>query len=62
MGVLLITVVSLNKQLHKIRDVIKVTIPLIDAILAGIDKLYNDYFSRNDLILSIITHPQFRMR
>ena len=62
MGVLLPTVVSLKKQLHKIRDVVKVTIPLTDAILAGIDKRYNDYFSRSDLILSSITHPQFRMR
>lgn len=62
MGILLPTIVSLKKQLIKLREVVKITTPLVDALLAGIQTRYAACMNRDDLILASVTHPQFRLR
>ena len=39
----------------------KLTYPLVDAILAGLVTRFAEYSEREDLILASITLPQFRM-
>ena len=62
MGILLPTIVSLKKQLLKTRENLKLASPLVDALLTGVEKRFSGYLGRNDLILSSLTHPQFRLR
>ena len=36
--------------------------PLVDALLTCIEKRFDGYFARDDLILASITHPEFHLR
>ena len=45
-----------------IKPTLKLAISLADAVLAGLNKRFQGYDTRHDLILAIVTLPQFRMR
>ena len=62
MGILLPSLVSLKRQLRFVREGQKLASPLVDALLTGIEKRFDGYFARDDLILACITHPEFRLR
>ena len=55
MGILLSSLVSLKRQLRLVREGLKLAFPLVDALLTGIEKRFNGYFARDDLILASIT-------
>lgn len=61
-GYLLPTLTSLRTKLLGIKPTLKLAIPLADAVLAGLNKRFQDYDTRHDLILASVTLPQFRMR
>ena len=62
MGILLPSLVILKRQLRLVREGLKLASPLVDAVLTGIEKRFDEYFARDDLILASITHPEFRLR
>ena len=59
MGILLPSLVSLKRQLRLVREGLKLASPLVDALLTGIEKRFDEYFARDDLILASIIHPEF---
>ena len=61
-GILLPTLVSLKKQLLKAHQGLKLALPLVDALLRGIETRFQGYFDRKDLILASLTHPLFKLR
>ncbi len=61
-GILLPTIVSLKKQLLKLREGLKMAAPLVDALLNGIETRFDGYVDREHLVLASITHPQFKLR
>lgn len=62
MGILLPTIICLKKKLSAIKQSAKHVVPLIDALLQGIDDRFAHLLKREDLILASIVHPQFRLR
>jgi hypothetical protein len=38
------------------------TVPLVDAVLTGLDARFKDYDTRNELIIASVTLPQFRLK
>ena len=61
-GYLLSTLVSLQNQLRTLRPTQKCATPLVDAVLAGVDKRFSGYFDTTDLIVASVTLPQFKLR
>jgi hypothetical protein len=61
-GYLLPTLASLRTKLTGIKPTLKLTVPLINAVLSGLDARFQGYDIRHDLIIASVTLPQFRMR
>jgi hypothetical protein len=61
-GYLLPTLTSLRTKLLGIKPTLKLAIPLVEAVLAGLNKRFKDYDIRHNLILASVTLPQFRLR
>jgi hypothetical protein len=61
-GYLLPTLASLRAQLTGIKPTLKLTVPLINVVLSGLDARFQGYDIRRNLIIARVTLPQFRMR
>lgn len=56
MGILLPTIICLKKKLFKVRQSVKLVVPLVDALLKGIEARFDNLLQRKDFILaSIVT-------
>jgi len=62
MGILIPTIICLKKKLSEVRQSVKLVVPVVDALLKGIDSRFDNLLQREDLILASIVHPQFRLR
>ncbi|XP_071573305.1 uncharacterized protein [Temnothorax nylanderi] len=62
MGILIPTIICLKKKLSEVRQSVKLVVPLVDALLKGIEARFDNLLQREDLILDSIVHPQFRLR
>ena len=62
MGILIPTIVCLKKKLSEVMQSVTLVIPLVDALLKGIAKRFDNLLQREELILASIVHPQFRLR
>jgi len=61
-GFLLLTLTSLECKLRALKPSVKLTVPLIDAILSDLDTRFAGYSDRSELIIASVTLPQFRLR
>lgn len=61
-GFLLPTLMSLRTKLLTVKPTLKLAAPLLTAVLSGLDKRFQGYDERHDLIIASVTLPQFRMR
>ena len=61
-GFLLPTVTSLKCKLRALKPTVKLTGPLIDAILSALGTRFAAYSDRSELIIASMTLPQFRLR
>ena len=62
MGVLLPTVSSLRICLYDMKPMLKHAAPLATALIDGINKCFESYDIREDLIKASVVHPQFKTR
>lgn len=62
MGILIPTIICLKKKLSEVRQSVKLVVPLVDALLKGVEARFDNLLQREDLILASIVHPQFRLR
>jgi len=61
-GFLLPTLTSLECKLRALKPTVKLTGPLIDAILSALDTRFAGYSDRSELIIASVTLPQFKLR
>jgi len=61
-GFLLPTLISLECKLRALKPSVKLTGPLIDAILSALGTRFAGYSDRSELIIASVTLPQFRLR
>ena len=54
--------VSRRNRLQSLKPGLKHAIPLVEALLTGIDRRFYGYSERYDLILASATLPQFKLR
>jgi hypothetical protein len=62
MGNLLPALSSLTKKLKETRKDLKIAVPLVDALLKGLQQRFDGYSSKENLILASITIPAHRLR
>lgn len=61
-GFLLPTLASLEFKLSALKPSVKLTVPLIDAILEALKTRFAGYNERSELIIASMTLPQFKLR
>ena len=61
-GFLLPTLISVRSKLQNVQGGVKFTVPLVRAVLRGIEKRFGHCFDDNELVLAACTLPQFRLR
>jgi len=61
-GFLLPTLTFLECKLRALKPSVKLTGPLIDAILSALGTRFAAYSDRSELIIATVTLPQFRLR
>ena len=62
MGILLPTIASLRTRLEQLKMTLKYTVPLADALLAGLQRRFGALEHRLDLLQASVSHPQFKLR
>ena len=62
-GYLLPTIVVIRDALRGFRNTeeTNVSLPLVNALLAGIEKRFNDFFNLEELQLASVTNPKFKL-
>lgn len=61
-GFLLPTLISLRTKLLRITPTLKMAVPLVEAVLKGLNQRFEGYDLQDDLIIASVTLPQFRLR
>jgi hypothetical protein len=61
-GYILPTLTSLRCKLTAMKPNLKIAVPLVDAILDGLNSRFEGFETRADALLSTVTLPQFRLR
>ena len=61
-GILLPTIILLKQKLLDLQHNLRYAVPLVKALVAGMEKRFDHLMDRDDLILASVTMPRFKLR